>query len=177
MLIHDNHIALLLLIMLLVLVTVTDIKSHRIPNILTFGGALVGIGLHILWAGSEGLLIGFYGFTAGLLLLLPFHLFGGGMAAGDVKLMAAAGAFLGPKATLIAVCSSLIVGSLLGIGFLVLRGGLMSALRRYFSTMKCFVVTGTFSYVPPHPSEAAASKFPYAVAIAMGTVITLLWLA
>ena len=72
-----------------------DLWTRRIPNLLTFGAALAAA----LWfLATGGLAAGAWalcGWCVGLLLFLPFYLLGG-MGAGDVKLMAAVGAWLGP---------------------------------------------------------------------------------
>jgi len=72
-----------------------DIKTHRIPNYLTFGCALAGLGYQLGFHGLTGLADGFLGMALGLALLIFFYL-KGGMGAGDVKALAALGAWLGP---------------------------------------------------------------------------------
>jgi hypothetical protein len=47
---------------------------------------------------------------------------------------------------------------------------------RYFNTLKCLLVTGKLSHQSPEPGEIAATKFPYAAAIGIGTVVALWWL-
>ncbi|MEN8132144.1 MAG: A24 family peptidase [Pseudomonadota bacterium] len=176
MLIYESPIALGLLILILIIAGYTDIREHRIPNILTFGGLILGLLLQSWMLGGDGFLSGLAGFLIGLGIFLPFYILGKGMAAGDVKLMAALGALLGPQLTLFAAASSLVAGSVMGIGILIIRGGAAVALQRYWSTLKCFAVTGTFNYVPPRHDEAAATRFPYAIAIAAGTLFAVIWL-
>jgi Flp pilus assembly protein protease CpaA len=112
----------------------------------------------------------------GLLLFLPFYALGG-MGAGDVKLMAAVGTFLGPMNALLAAVFSLIAGGVLAMIVILLRRGALETLRRYGSILKFLCVTGKFSYIPPAPGEAAATRFPYSFAIATGTVAALWWLS
>jgi prepilin peptidase CpaA len=107
-------------------------------------------------------------------LFLPFYL-ARGMGAGDVKLMGAAGAFLGPQDALQATILSLIAGGTIAIIILLLRGGLTDLLKRYWATLKCLFFTRKIIHPPPAPGEVAAMKFPYAAAIGIGTVTTL-WL-
>src|SRR6476619_6596132 len=78
-----------------VLACITDFRSRRIPNVLTFGAsaaAIVFFGLTNGWAGS---LWSLAGWAVGCGLFLPWFLLGG-MGAGDVKLLAALGAWAGP---------------------------------------------------------------------------------
>jgi prepilin peptidase CpaA len=102
-------------------------------------------------------------------VFLPFYLLGG-MGAGDVKMMAAAGAFLTPLTSLLAAAFSLVAGSLLGLALLFTRGGAMPALRRYGSTVACLARTGRVLHAKPAADEVATQRFPYAVAIAAGVL-------
>lgn len=91
-----------------------DVRAHRIPNALV-GATLIGafavqFGLH--GAGALGTALG--GMALGLLCLLPLHLTGA-LGAGDVKLMAAFGALLGPLTTILAIALTLIAGAGLAV--------------------------------------------------------------
>ncbi|MDX1698038.1 MAG: prepilin peptidase, partial [Thiohalobacterales bacterium] len=165
-----------LLLVLLAVAAVIDTRSHRIPNWLSLGGVLPVLVLYIalLGIGSDGLLTGLGGWAVGLAVFLPFY-FMGGMCAGDVKLMALTGSFLGPLHALLAAGLALGAGSLMGLAILLYRrGGLLMA-RRYVSTLQCLAITGKWSYVPPQTDEPAAQRFPYAAAIGVGTLATLWW--
>ncbi len=85
---------------------VFDLRLHRIPNYITVPAALLGLAYHGLMPGGFGLLSSLAGFAIGFgLLLLPWLLGGGGM--GDVKLLAALGAWLGPLLILVAFAISI----------------------------------------------------------------------
>ena len=49
----------------------TDLKSHRIPNVLSLGGALVALILHAVAGGLDSVLFGLGGLAAGFILFLP----------------------------------------------------------------------------------------------------------
>jgi prepilin peptidase CpaA len=150
---------------------VTDLMTHRIPNWLTFGLVLIALVLQF-WLGQwNGLLLATGGLMVGLLCFLPSYLFGM-MGAGDVKLMAAVGAVLGPWATLIAVLSTLVAGGVIALGYIGRRGGLVAIVRRY-GCMFFLLVQRQPQYLPPEPNEAAAQRFPYALAIASGSALSL----
>lgn len=71
----------------------SDLRSRRIPNIIVFPAALVGLAFNLGLRGWEGLLFGLKGLgLAFVLLLIPYMV--GGMKAGDVKFLMAVGAFL-----------------------------------------------------------------------------------
>jgi len=170
------QISTLLLLCLLAVAALIDMRQHRVPNLISLGGILVALALYasLLGFGTDGLLTGLAGMTIGLVIFLPFHIVGG-MGAGDVKLMAMAGTFLDPLHALLAAGLSLGAGSLLGLGILLLRRGAGLMARRHASTFQCLAVTGRWSYVPPAADEPAAMRFPYALAIAVGTLATLWW--
>jgi prepilin signal peptidase PulO-like enzyme (type II secretory pathway) len=73
---------------------VIDVRTRRIPNWLTGGLAAGGFGL-AFGGGSVTPWQALLGLALGLALMLPGHVIGA-TGAGDVKLMAAVGAFLGP---------------------------------------------------------------------------------
>ncbi|MEN8260683.1 MAG: A24 family peptidase [Pseudomonadota bacterium] len=164
-----------ILLLVLVAATLTDATRHRIPNPLTLGGILIAIAWHSWMSGWLGLLNSLGGLALGLLLLLPLYL-RRVMGAGDVKLMATAGAFLGWSDTLIATSFSLMAGGVFALFLLLAHGGGGALLRRWLVTFKALFTTGEFIYIRPQPTEAAAMRFPYAVAIAVGTTVCLWWL-
>ena len=149
-----------------------DVRRHRIDNWITFPGVLLALGLQLWLAGMAGAAHALGGLLIGLSVLLPFHVFGG-MAAGDVKLMAAAGAFLGPMDTLFAAAAALLAGCLLALGVLIARGTLRDGLGHVGRQL--VLGTMTHVWVPAAPGTAAAQRFPYAAAIACGCFATVAW--
>src|SRR3954467_2743703 len=72
-----------------------DYRTRKIPNWLTVPSAIAALLFHTVTGGGTGFLWALAGFGVGfVLLILPWTLGGGGM--GDVKLLAALGAWLGP---------------------------------------------------------------------------------
>lgn len=161
----------ILLPVILIAATWVDLKEHRIPNFLTLSGVVLGISLQIFLQGWSGVTYSLGGIAVGFLIFIPFYI-KGGMGAGDVKLMAAAGAFLGLNGALLAAGLTLFVGSIMGIFLLVILGGIKAAMHRYYTSLKHMLYTSSIklSYIPPPPDEAAAVKFPYAAAICVGTI-------
>ena len=164
------NISTLLLSTILIIAVWMDLKQHRIPNLLTVIAAISGLVLQITFSGLDGLQSGLGGLLVGLVTFLPFFMLGG-MGAGDVKLMAAVGTFLGPVNTLFAVGLTLVAGGLLGLFVLTTRRDGRAALRRYSTMLKVLAYTGGASYAPPRAGETAAVRFPYALAIASGTLL------
>lgn len=149
-----------------------DLAHRRIDNWITFTGAACAIGLHLTLAGAEGAGFALGGLAVGLIVLLPFYI-SGGMAAGDVKLMAAAGAFLGPVDCLWAAGFSLMTGAVLAVGVLAIGGGLREGLTHV--SRQIFAYSMTQVWAPAAAGTAASHRFPYALAITCGCLMVTLW--
>jgi prepilin peptidase CpaA len=165
------------LIAFLVAVVVSDLRSRRIPNLLTVPAAAVGLAINFTAAGGSGALASAAGLCVGLAAFLPFFIVRG-FGAGDVKAMAAVGAFLGPKGALLAALSTLIAGALCGVLFVAAIGGypaVQSVLRRCALRVCMVFATGQAASIEPPPGDAALRRFPYGVAIACGTIASLSW--
>ena len=87
--------------------TVTDLQKRKIPNWLTVSAAVLGLVFHVSTSGVSGLWFSLGGFGTGFGMLLVLWLIGGG-GGGDVKLMGAIGAWLGPMNTLLVFVLSVI---------------------------------------------------------------------
>ena len=152
--------------------TVLDLFFHRIPNWLTVGTVVIAFGVRFALNGFVDLDQGLLGLLAGFVVFFPFYM-ARWMAAGDVKLLMALGVCLGWRLVILAGLSSLLVGSFVAFGFLAVRGGLVDYLYRYWGMAKSLLLTGHFAYVSPDPSRTASVRFPYALAIALGTLAAL----
>src|SRR5262245_64849156 len=95
MLLSNSSLVALVALSIGVVACVTDLRTRRIPNVLTFGAAALALAFHGIVGGLPGVQSAALGWLAGLAMFLPFFLLGG-MGGGDVKLLAALGAWLGP---------------------------------------------------------------------------------
>ena len=138
---------------------VTDVRTRRIPNWLTVSVLLAGLLVNMLANGTDGAVSALTGAALGFALLIPFYAMGA-MGAGDVKLLAALGAVLGPEVLLGAAAGGALVGGLMSLIILARRGRLSLALHQLF-----------VMHTVPTPSGA---KAPYAVAIASGVYLVVL---
>src|SRR4029079_15775787 len=157
-----------------VLACITDFRSRRIPNVLTFGASAAAIVFFGLPNGCAGSLCRLAGWAVGCGLFLPWFLLGG-MGAGDVKLLAALGAWAGPwTAVWIALYAGLAGGGLALVGSLY-RGYLGEMLRNLWALFAFWRVMG----VQPHPEltlrTGRGPRLPYAFPITAGAVVVL-WL-
>jgi leader peptidase (prepilin peptidase)/N-methyltransferase len=111
----------LLLAWTLIAVTFIDLSYQIIPDELTIGAAFFGLAFSFfIPLGIEGALIGLGvggGIFYGLAILYP-----GGMGGGDIKLMAAIGAFTGWKLTLLTIFTGSLLGAIVGISSMAFYG-------------------------------------------------------
>lgn len=163
-----GRVSIAVLILVLIFASIVDFKHHKIPNMLSAFTAFYGVSVHA-YVGA-GMLLPLSGMAMGLIIFLPFHI-GGGMGAGDVKLMSAIGAVLGMD-VVYAAGLSLIVGSLMGLSLLILPSEGREALKGYARMVFRLFRWGAWTYEKPAHDHVRAQQFPYAVAIATGTLLT-----
>ena len=138
--------------------------------------AVLGLAYHSLAPQGQGVWFCLGGFLIGfMLLLLPWILGGGGM--GDVKLLAALGAWLGPVMILIAFGGSAVIGLLLG-GAVMFVNTLQNGLS---STRNKYLMVGASSHLmTDHESSLKQAKkrriLPFAVPIMLSTWCLLAWM-
>lgn len=146
-----------------------DYRTHRIPNQLTGCIALGGFFLNGWLNGWPGLVGGLFGLLISFIFFIPFYLLRW-MGAGDVKLLMAVGVCLGWRLALLAGLSTLLLGAMASMLFLLVNGDLMSYLRRYWQMAMGLFDSGRFVYVRPESDHSAEVRFPYALVIALGTM-------
>jgi prepilin peptidase CpaA len=151
-----------------------DLRTRRIPNALTFSAALAGLLVHVMQSGAAGAQFAAGGWVVGLLLLLPYFALGG-MGGGDVKLVAALGAWLGPSQTFWLAIYAGIAGGVIAL-FVALAQGYLKTAVANVSTMFGYWSRAGFKAVPGFTLESSTSpRVAYAIPILVGTVVTL-WL-
>ena len=104
----------------LVVAAVIDGWQLRVPNWLTFPMIVSGWVFGVVIGGWAGLGESLLGTVVGLALLLPAYAIGG-MGAGDVKLLAGVGAWVGATTTFYAFCVSALVGGVIALAMVLVR--------------------------------------------------------
>lgn len=151
----------------LILASIEDVRSLRIPNWVTLPGMAVGLSYFGLTKGYEGFLFSLSGaLTGGALLTIPY--LSGGIGAGDVKLMGAVGSVLGAKAVFGILMLSFLFGGAFALLLLASQGLLTGACKRYGSLLWRLVRTRQWISLAPAAQEKAL-KVRFGVAIALGT--------
>jgi prepilin peptidase CpaA len=155
-----------------VLASICDVRHHKIPNVLTFGAALLACAAHLMLAGPSGITVSVEGWLLGIALFFPFFALGG-LGAGDVKLLGALGAWLGPGPIVFVALYSTLVGGVIAL-VVALNSGYLSRALRNIKLLVTFWMTVGFK-----PAEeltlagADAPRVAYAVPMLAGLVMTL----
>jgi len=159
-----------------------DLRSRRIPNRLVLAGIGTAFALHAIAAITGSLELAGHawwaplaGLATGFAVLLPLYLLRA-TGAGDVKLMAMVGTFIGAPAVLNAALCTLVAGGLLSLVFMLGRGVAAQTLANVrFLLTGWMLRAGSGQGVRLEPLQATAARLPYAVAIALGTAASLFW--
>ena len=158
----------------------SDIRYRKIPNDLLLGGALIGT-LLAAWQGGLAVLEAASGCVTGAILLAPFYLLRG-MAAGDVKLMAMAGIFLGAEGAVKASLHAFIAGGVLALVWLIFSKFKGSGVAAKAALKDVAAGNGIATACQQHanlcqPDSEAFNRLPYAIAITTGIGVHIFFLA
>lgn len=148
---------------------VTDLRTRRIPNRVTG----LGVATAVVLAAAET-----RGFPAGALaglgvaLAATFPLFAlGALGAGDAKLAAAVGAFVGVEGLFAVVVYAGLAGGLLGLASASRRGVILPVLLETRNTLTYALTLGRRG-TRRTIEDPNAQTIPYGVAIAAGAVLS-----
>jgi prepilin peptidase CpaA len=165
----NNILIIFLGIVLFVAVTI-DLRTQRIPNLLTFPAAALTLIYYSINSGLNGFLFSAVGLLAGIsLFIIPYLL--GGMGAGDAKLMGVVGSVLGAKGVFYAFLFSAVVG---GIYAIILTLFYRQQFRGFYKKQLVALINFFLirKYIP-EPGDVGRKKprLCYGLAIALGTGI------
>lgn len=161
----STHLLAALVSIFVITAAIFDFRTRKIPNAITLPAALTALLYHSLAPGGSGILLALAGLAVGFaLLLLPWLLGGGGM--GDVKLLAALGAWLGPLTILGVFGGSAVLAACMAAAAIVggmFTSGITATRRRYLNLDHGVAVAATAS--PP-----VRRAVPFAIPIAASTL-------
>ena len=153
---------------------VFDLRERRIPNALTLGSAVAGLLFAFLVHGPIGLGMAVLGWVVGCALFAPFFVLGG-TGAGDVKLLAALGAWVGPGLVCWVAIYAALAGGVLALAVSARQGYLKQSFVNLLGLLAFWRAAG----IRPMPGmtlhTADSPRLPYAVPIAAGALAAL-WL-
>lgn len=149
-----------------------DVSTSRIPNALTFAAAVLAILFHSFAPSGSGWSAALFGLVVGLAVFFPLFALGA-MGAGDVKLMAALGGWIGATSILYVALYASLAGGVLAL-IVALR---KRYLRQALSNVRMLATYWWVEGIKPFPAltiESSQSlRLPYAVAIAAGLAVTI----
>src|SRR5205823_9278005 len=125
--------------------SIFDLHSRRIPNVLTFGAAFAALIVSGATGGPSAVGASAAGWMVAAAVWLPFYLLGG-MGAGDVKLIAAIGAWLGPAAVIHVALYTAMAGGVLALTIACVQG----CLRQTFLNLQMLVLHWRVVGFAPH---------------------------
>jgi len=159
---------------LLAIACVSDLRTRRIPNVLTLSAAVGALLFHLITGGWSAAGWSLAGLALGALLFLPMFALRG-MGAGDVKLLAAVGAWLGPGQVAIVALATSIAGGILALIVALSYGYLRKALSNLALLLTHWRVAGVRPLSTVTLEGARGPRLAYSFPIAIGTLVTL-WL-
>ena len=159
------------LVLLVIVASLFDLRKHRIPNWLTIAGVILAIALNTFLFEMAGLWYSLKGLGLAFAVYFVLYLLRG-MGAGDVKLMAAVGAAVGPYNWLGILFLTALIG---GAAALVLAGS-KGRMRRTFVNMWLLLMSLRQGRAPYRDNPELdvqsdrALRLPHGVVIAGGTL-------
>jgi prepilin peptidase CpaA len=151
---------------------VTDLRSRRIPNILTFGAAAAGLvygGVTGGWSGLGGAALGWL--IGSVAFIVPFAL--GGLGGGDVKLLGALGAWLGPAGAIWVALYTGIAGGVMALAVAFASGYLGRALSNVSLLLMHWRIWGLRPLAEVTLETSEGPRLAYALPIFVGLVAAL----
>ena len=169
-----DAVLIILLACVLIAAAIIDIRVQKIPNLLTYPVMIIALVYHSIMNGFEGLLFGAEGLILGIaIFVLPYLM--GGMGAGDVKLMGAVGAVIGPRGVFNASLFTAIIGGIYAFVLLLFQyKDCLGVITRSVTMLKTYAVTGHFIRIPA-AEDQKKPKLCYGLAIASGALFTICW--
>ena len=162
----------LVVLVLVIAAAVTDLARRRIPNMLLLAGWVAVLPLLLLSVRPGAALLGaLAGALCGLLVFLPLYLLRG-MAAGDVKLMATVGLFVGPYETLQVAVVTCCVGGIMALAMIVSKRRVRTAMANVGDLLRPLWMRMQGMPASTEPMrQASVGSMPYGLAIAVATLL------
>jgi prepilin peptidase CpaA len=162
--------------MILIEAAVIDGRSFRVPNWLTGHFLLAALAYALLSGGSEKLMWSTAGAIVGLAALVPLYAIGG-MGAGDVKLLAALGAWIGPWMVLWAFVWSALAGAAMALAMMALSGELDKHLIMTHLIGREILMVRSPAVLAQKAAERKPTTMllPYGIPIAVGSITFFAW--
>jgi len=166
----DGHAMSALLVA--VVAVIFDVRLRRIPNYVTFTAAAAAFLFALFVDGWSGLGWAVGAWFVGAALFFPFFALGG-MGAGDVKLMAALAAWLGPVDAIWPAIFASMAGGGLGAVVALSHGDLLQSLSNVWLIITHWRVVGVRPVEGFTLSDTRSPRLAYAIPLTIGVMCTL----
>jgi prepilin peptidase CpaA len=165
-----------ILVALVLTAAIWDLRLRRIPNWLSLAGIICGIALNSFLYGLAGLKQSLGGMALAFGVYFLLYLMRA-MGAGDVKLMAAVGAFVGPNNWFLIFLITAVLGGAIALVVLAWR----KRLRKTFDNVS-FIVLEMMHFRAPYMGREELSvksqkafTLPHGAVIGLGCIVFLSW--
>jgi len=148
---------------------ITDLRSRRIPNWLTYPAIPCAVILHSMAGGWHGAKLSLLGTALGLGLLLPFVLIRS-LGGGDWKLVGGLGAFFGPQRLMEVLVWAVLINGVMALCLIIWRRRVGQTLRnmgRMFAAFFSLHLPGSDLTI----ENPNATKVPFGVAAAIAVLL------
>ena len=167
------------LLMILIAAVYTDYSQNRIPNWIIVFGLISGCFISYMYGGIGMLLEGLLGMVLPIVLLYPVFVIGG-MGAGDLKLFAVVGSYLGIKGITISFVSAFIVGATISLVKMLCFRNFKERIYYFFSYLSDLFIEGKWQLYETSKGQSSEEslEFPkhkihFALPIFLGVAIYL----
>lgn len=166
---------LLIISVLLLLALVSDLKTYRIKNSITYGFMLVGLAVNTAMGGFKGMMFSVRGImlpAACLIILYMIRAIG----AGDIKLLSAVGAVMGAGFALYAAAYAFICGGFIALAVILVRRNGAERLRHLLTYIKSCLLTAELLQYTDFTDSRDGGRFHFSIAVASGTAVAFLFI-
>jgi prepilin peptidase CpaA len=166
----------MILVAVVLIAAVSDLRSRRIPNWLSLTGIIAGIALNSFLYGFDGAVRSLEGMGTAFGIYFVLYLFRA-MGAGDVKLMAAVGAFVGPGNWLMIFLITALLGGGIALAVLLAR----KRMRKTWDNV-LFIMSEMMHFRAPYMAREELSvksqkamTLPHGAVIGLGCLVFITW--
>jgi len=156
----------------LTLACISDLRTRRIPNVLTFSAVAGALLFHLVTGGLSAVGLSLAGCFLGALLFVPMFALRG-MGGGDVKLLAAVGAWIGPSEVAMVALAASVAGGAIAVVVALVHGYLKTAVQNLWILLMHWRVMGVRPLHQVTLEGARGPRLAYAIPISIGTLVTL----
>ncbi len=165
-----DRILILASVVLAMIAAYTDIRWGKIFNAVTVPFALVGLTLNSIGGGLDGFLLSLAGIGAGFALWLVSNFLGRLLGGGDIKLLMAFGALMGPLFMLYTFVIGALIGGVIAVVISIKQGVLGGIIKQMGTSI---YLRAAFSEPMEIADGAGEIRLPYAIALGLGALITI----